>query len=160
LERSSSGDFGYEAGGTLGTGGGQRSEDLPGSGAFLGFITTGDLACDDRRAQLAFGQVVGGINERSFGSLAARVLTNREGKGTKVALFHRTDEGTPRSFPQAPVVQLDRVYDFGISRTNEVRAEIVDARRACNRLSSVSIREEARWLLEELRAQPQSSKSF
>jgi hypothetical protein len=62
LERSSSGDFGYEAGGALGAGGGQRSEDLPGSRAFLGFVTTGDLACDDRRAQLAFGQVVGGIN--------------------------------------------------------------------------------------------------
>jgi hypothetical protein len=62
LERSSAGDFGYEAGGALGAGGGQRSEDLPGSRAFLGFVTTGDLACDDRRAQLAFGQVVGSIN--------------------------------------------------------------------------------------------------
>jgi len=55
LERSSSGNFGYEAGGALSTGGGQRSKDLPGSRAFLGFVTTGDLACDDRRAQLAFG---------------------------------------------------------------------------------------------------------
>ena len=62
LERSSSGNFGYEAGGALGTGGGYRSEDLPGSRAFLGFVTTGDLACDDRRAQLPFGQVVGRIN--------------------------------------------------------------------------------------------------
>jgi hypothetical protein len=52
LERSSSGDFGYEAGGALGAGGGQRSKDLPGSRAFLGFVTTGDLACDDRRAQV------------------------------------------------------------------------------------------------------------
>ena len=40
LERSSSGDFGYETGGALGAGGGQRSEDLPGSRAFLGFVTT------------------------------------------------------------------------------------------------------------------------
>ena len=55
LERSSSGHFGYEAGGALGTGGGQGSKDLPGSRAFLGFVTTGDLAGDDRRAQLAFG---------------------------------------------------------------------------------------------------------
>jgi hypothetical protein len=55
LERSSSGNFGYEAGGALSTGGGYRSEDLPSSRAFLGFVTTGDLACDDRRAQLAFG---------------------------------------------------------------------------------------------------------
>ena len=62
LERSSSGDFGYEAGCALGAGGGQRSEDLPGSGPFLGFVTTGDLACDHRRAQLAFGQVVGRID--------------------------------------------------------------------------------------------------
>ena len=62
LERSSSGDFGYEAGGALGAGGGQRSENLPGLRAFLGFVTTGDLACDHRRAQLAFGQVVGAID--------------------------------------------------------------------------------------------------
>ena len=40
LERSSSGDFGYETGGALGAGGGQRSEDLPGSRAFWGFVTT------------------------------------------------------------------------------------------------------------------------
>ena len=39
LEGSGSGDFGDEAGGTLDTGGGQRSEDLPGSGSFLGFVT-------------------------------------------------------------------------------------------------------------------------
>jgi hypothetical protein len=62
LERSGSGDFGDEAGGTLGTGGGQRSEDLPSSGAFLGLVATGDLACDHRGAQLAFSQVVSGIN--------------------------------------------------------------------------------------------------
>jgi hypothetical protein len=60
--RRGSGDFGYEAGGTLGTGGGQRSEDLPSSGALLGLVTTGDLACDHRGAQLAFSQVVSGIN--------------------------------------------------------------------------------------------------
>jgi hypothetical protein len=62
LEGSGSGDFGDEAGGTLDTGGGQRSEDLPGSGAFLGFVTTGDLACDHCGAQLAFSQVVSGFN--------------------------------------------------------------------------------------------------
>jgi hypothetical protein len=77
LERSSSGDFGYEAGGALGTSGRQRSEDLPGSGAFLGFVTREDLACDDRRAQLAFGQVVGGINAIVIqkGKEMIRVLT-------------------------------------------------------------------------------------
>ena len=62
LEGSGSGDFGYETGGALGTGGGQRSEDLPSSGAFLGFVTTGNLACNHRGAQLAFSQVVSGIN--------------------------------------------------------------------------------------------------
>ncbi len=36
--------------------------DLPSSGAFLGFVTTGNLAGDHRGAQLAFSQVVGGIN--------------------------------------------------------------------------------------------------
>jgi hypothetical protein len=62
LERSCAGELGYEGGGALGAGGGQRSEDLPGTGAFLGFITAGDFARDDRWAQLAFGQIVGGIN--------------------------------------------------------------------------------------------------
>jgi hypothetical protein len=46
----------------MGAGGRQRSEDLPGSRAFFGFVTTGDFARDYRWAQLAFGQVVGGIN--------------------------------------------------------------------------------------------------
>ena len=41
LERSSAGEFGNEAGGALGAGGGQRSEDLPGTSAFLGFVTGG-----------------------------------------------------------------------------------------------------------------------
>ena len=62
LERSGTGDFGYETGGALGAGGGERNEDLPGARAFLGFVTTGDLARDHRWAQLAFGQVVSGIN--------------------------------------------------------------------------------------------------
>ena len=31
-------------------------------GAFFGFVTTGDLACDHRWTQLAFSQVVGSIN--------------------------------------------------------------------------------------------------
>ena len=61
MEGSSPGDFGYEADGTLGAGGGHRSEDLPGSGAFLGFVTTGDLAGDDRWAQLAFREIIRGI---------------------------------------------------------------------------------------------------
>ncbi len=34
-------------------------------------------------------------NERSFGSLVAGVLTNREGNCPEEALFHRTDEGAP-----------------------------------------------------------------
>ena len=34
LKGSSAGEFGDEAGGALGAGGGQRSEDLPGAGAF------------------------------------------------------------------------------------------------------------------------------
>jgi hypothetical protein len=62
LQRSCAGELGYEAGGALGAGGGQRSEDLPGMRTFLGFVTTGNFACDHRWAQLAFGQVVGGIN--------------------------------------------------------------------------------------------------
>jgi hypothetical protein len=56
LERSCAGELGYEAGGALGAGGGKRSEDLPGTGASLGFITAGDFACDHRWPQLAFGQ--------------------------------------------------------------------------------------------------------
>src|SRR6202011_3985185 len=59
LERSCAGDFGYETGGALGAGGGQRSEDLPGSRAFGSFAATGDLTRDDRWVQVAFGQVVG-----------------------------------------------------------------------------------------------------
>jgi hypothetical protein len=62
LERSSAGKFGNEAGAALGAGGGQRSEDLPGTSAFRGFVTAGDFACDHRRTQLAFGQVVSGLN--------------------------------------------------------------------------------------------------
>jgi hypothetical protein len=34
-------------------------------------------------------------NERSFSSLGARILTNREGKYPKGTFFHRTDEGAP-----------------------------------------------------------------
>src|SRR5437899_7818664 len=62
LERSCTSEFGYEAGGALGAGGSQRSEDLPGTGTFFGFVTTGDFACDHRGPQLAFGQIVGGID--------------------------------------------------------------------------------------------------
>ena len=62
LERSCSSELGNEAAGALGAGGRKRSEDLPGTGTFLGFVTTGNFACDDRWAQLAFSQVVGGID--------------------------------------------------------------------------------------------------
>ena len=62
LKRSCSSELGNEAGGALGAGGGQRSENLPGTGTFLGFVTTGNFACDHRWAQLAFSQVVGGID--------------------------------------------------------------------------------------------------
>ena len=62
LERSSAGELGNKASSALGAGGGQRSEDLPGTSTFFGFITTGDFACDHRGPQLAFGQIVGGIN--------------------------------------------------------------------------------------------------
>jgi hypothetical protein len=62
LERSCSSELGNEAAGALGAGGRKRSEDLPGTGAFLGLVTTGNFARDDRWVQLAFSQVVGGIN--------------------------------------------------------------------------------------------------
>ena len=62
LERRSAGEFGNEAGGALGAGGGKRSEDLPGTGASLGFITAGDFACDHRGAKLAFGQIVSSLD--------------------------------------------------------------------------------------------------
>ena len=62
LDGSSPGEFGDEAGGALGAGGGQRGEDLPGSRAFLGFVTTGDLAGDYGWAQLAFREIISGID--------------------------------------------------------------------------------------------------
>src|SRR5262245_24438521 len=62
LERSCSSELGNEAAGALGAGGRKRSEDLPGTGTFLGFVTTGNFARDDRWAQLTFSQVVGGID--------------------------------------------------------------------------------------------------
>jgi hypothetical protein len=62
LERSCAGKGGDEAGGALGAGGGQRSEDLPGSRAFKSFVAAGDFARDHRGAQLAFGQIIGGID--------------------------------------------------------------------------------------------------
>ena len=39
----------------------QRSEDLPGSGAFWSFIAAGDFARNHLRAQLTFGQIVSGL---------------------------------------------------------------------------------------------------
>ena len=62
LERSRAGEGRDEAGGALGASSRQRSEDLPGSGAFWSFIAAGDFARDHRRAQLTFGQIVSGLD--------------------------------------------------------------------------------------------------
>jgi hypothetical protein len=62
LKWGSTSEFSDEAGGALGTGSRQRGKDLPGGNTVPGFIATGDFASDDRLAQLALGQVVGGIN--------------------------------------------------------------------------------------------------
>ena len=62
LERSRAGESGDEACGALGASSRQRSEDLPGSGAFWSFIAAGDFARDHRGAQLAFGQIVSGFD--------------------------------------------------------------------------------------------------
>src|ERR1700747_914078 len=62
LERSGAGELGNEADGALGAGSGQRSKDLPGPSAFWGFVTAGNFACDHRWAQVAFGQVISGLN--------------------------------------------------------------------------------------------------
>jgi hypothetical protein len=60
--RRGSGDFGYEAGGTLGTGGGQRSEDLPSSGALLVLLPQEILRAITAGRSRRFSQVVSGIN--------------------------------------------------------------------------------------------------
>ena len=62
LERSRAGEGGDEAGGALGTSSRQRSEDLPGLGAFWGFVAAGDFARNHRGTQLAFGQIVGSLD--------------------------------------------------------------------------------------------------
>jgi hypothetical protein len=62
LERGGAGHGIDEAGGALGAGCRQRCQDLPGPSAFWSFVTTRDFACDYCRTQLAFGQVVSGIN--------------------------------------------------------------------------------------------------
>jgi len=62
LERSCAGEGGDEAGGALGASSCQRSEDLPGSGAFRSFVAAGYFARDHRGPQLAFGQIIGGID--------------------------------------------------------------------------------------------------
>src|SRR5215218_1737260 len=51
-----------EGGAGLAAGGGQRGEDLPGSGAALGLVAAGELAADDGRAQLPLGEVVGCVH--------------------------------------------------------------------------------------------------
>jgi hypothetical protein len=40
----------------------ERGKDLPGPRAFLGFVPTGDLAGDYGWAQLAFREIIGGID--------------------------------------------------------------------------------------------------
>jgi hypothetical protein len=62
LKRSRAGEGGDEAGGALGASRRQRSEDLPGSGAFWSFIAAGDFACNHRGAQLAFRQIVSSLD--------------------------------------------------------------------------------------------------
>ena len=62
MERSRAGEGGDEAGGALSTSNRQRSEDLPGLGAFWGFVAAGDFARNHRGAQLAFGQIVGSLD--------------------------------------------------------------------------------------------------
>jgi hypothetical protein len=62
LEWSRAGEGGDEAGSALGASSRQRSEDLPGSGAFWSFVAAGDFARDHRRAQLTFGQIVSGLD--------------------------------------------------------------------------------------------------
>jgi hypothetical protein len=62
LERSGAGEGGDEAGSALGASSRQRSEDLPGSGAFWSFVAAGDFARDYRRAQLTFSQIVSGLD--------------------------------------------------------------------------------------------------
>src|SRR5271170_1221216 len=62
LEGSRAGEGGDKTGGALSTSSRQRSEDLPSSSAFWSFIATGDFACNHRGAQLAFGQIVSGID--------------------------------------------------------------------------------------------------
>jgi hypothetical protein len=62
LERSCAGEGDDEASRALGAGSCQRSEDLPGSGAFRSFVAAGDFARDHRGAQLTFGQIVRGVD--------------------------------------------------------------------------------------------------
>jgi bifunctional non-homologous end joining protein LigD len=69
---------------------------------------------------------------RSFGSLAAGVSTNREGKCSKDALFHRTDEGTPgrEACPRAIGSTLVYyVFDLLFLEGKDLRKEPLTARR-------------------------------
>ena len=62
VERSCAGEGVDKTGSPLNAGRCQRSEDLPGSSAFRSFVATGDFTGDHRVAQLAFGQIIGGID--------------------------------------------------------------------------------------------------
>jgi hypothetical protein len=62
LEWSRTGEGGDEARGALGANSRQRSEDLPGSGAFFEFYCRRRFACNHRGVKLAFGQIVSGLD--------------------------------------------------------------------------------------------------
>jgi hypothetical protein len=97
LERSSSGDFGYETDGALGAGGGQRSEDLPSSRAFFGFVTTVDFARDhpwatNRVVFIATGSCIVPI-----------MIANQERPGERQATDPRSVSG---AYPQSSYSRL------------------------------------------------------
>ncbi len=62
LERDGLGDEVEEGLGTLAAGSRQAGEDLPSVGAGGGLVAAGEFAGDDGGAQLALGQVVGGVH--------------------------------------------------------------------------------------------------
>jgi hypothetical protein len=109
LERSSAGEFGNEAGGALGTGSGKRSKDLPSSSAFWGFVTARDFACDHRRTQLAFGQVISGLN----------AVVIQKGKQMGALLLQTVAHGFFAWFAAGRVQQLDRFAFQGLAQVLE-----------------------------------------
>jgi hypothetical protein len=56
------GDQFDKAGADLRAGGCERAEDLESLSTGLGLVTTGYFASDDRGTQLAFGQIIGGVD--------------------------------------------------------------------------------------------------